>query len=684
MRTTLPRALGLASLLVSSRASAEEPALEVHVPGERARTSSRHEASSAYVLRRERLLSPGLSAADALASTPGVQVARTGGGADLATASVRGATSAELPVYLAGVRLNDDVTGTADLSTVPLALLERIEIVRGAGPLVADRAGIGGAIFLEPRLARRTSAEASLGLGSFGEASAQLAVGAASRGARSLASLRVERSTNDYAYLDDRGTLLDATDDRRLVRRNADAKSVDALGVTRVELGGRARLSLVHGAVTREQGVTGLGVIPASQTRSLLARGLVGARLELSCASRPVGDEPARACSLELVSTGLASMQRLDDPASELGLLAREVRTEGARTSHVLRFDGELVPSRLRLVASSTLELEGLLVRRDATRSVAAERLASKTSAALRGALGKHVFVSAQGALECHRTARRGDEGSGQLPLAGEGCGVFEPSGRVGLEVFPHEALGLFLTGGRAVRVPTLGELFGTSAVVRGNPELRAESALSAELGGHVRSRGVARASAELVGFARLASDQVVYRRSSLGVVRPYNVAKTRALGLEAALRAELGPTLEGPFVAASLAATLLDPRDETPNRLTTNDLLPFQATVVLTPELELSLHCARVPLCRALRPTFVRASLVGRFHYRGARVADPAGLVGLAEQRVFDLEARVHLARPALALRLAVSNVGDEPRQDVVGFPLPGRALHAGLEVSP
>lgn len=692
VRTTRPRPLGrfwpfgllgLSAFFVALRASADEPALEVSVAGERSPTASRHEASSAYVLRRERLLAPGLSVADALAATPGVQVARTGASADLATASVRGATSAELPVYLAGVRLNDDVTGTADLSTVPLALLDRVELVRGAGPLVADRAGVAGALFLEPRLARRTRAEALFGAGSFGAASAQLTVGAASRRARSLASLRVERSDNDYAYLDDRGTLASAADDRLLVRRNADAKSVDTLGVTRVELAARARLSLVHGAVAREQGVTGLGVIPASQTRSLLWRGLVGARLELSCARRPVGDEPERACRLELVSTGLAAAQRLDDPASELGLLARQVKTAGARTSHALRFDGELVPGTLRLVTSSTLELEGLEVHRDGAFTTGAERLASKTSAALRGALGRHVLVSGQGGLECHQTSSRG-AAPGAAPLASAGCGVLEPTGRLALELAPREWLGLTLAGGRAVRVPTLGELFGTSAIVRGNPELRASSALSAELGVRARGGGVLRGSADLVGFARLSSDQVAYRRSSLGVVRPYNVGRSRVLGLEGALRGELGPTLEGPFVAASLVATLLDPRDDTPERLTTNDLLPFQATAVVTPELELTLHCDRVPLCRPLRPTLARASLLGRFHYRGARVADPAGLVGLAEQRVFDVEARVHLSRPEVAVRVALSNVGDEPRQDVVGFPLPGRALHASLEVAP
>src|SRR6187431_28249 len=89
----------------------------------------------------------GASSAEILARVPGVQVNRTGAQSDLATASIRGADAAQVPVYLAGIRLNDDVSGTADLSTVPLFMIERVEVYRGNAPLKSDRLGLGGAIF---------------------------------------------------------------------------------------------------------------------------------------------------------------------------------------------------------------------------------------------------------------------------------------------------------------------------------------------------------------------------------------------------------------------------------------------------------------------------------------------------------------------------------------------------------
>ena len=131
---------------------------------------------------------------DALSELPSVQVARTGAGSELATAAVRGATSAQTPVYLAGVRLNDDVTGTADLSTVPLFLLRRIEVYRGNAPLDADRLGIGGAIFIDPILPRAPRAAAGVGFGSFGALSTW-AVGAvgSEQGAGALVAVRERR-----------------------------------------------------------------------------------------------------------------------------------------------------------------------------------------------------------------------------------------------------------------------------------------------------------------------------------------------------------------------------------------------------------------------------------------------------------------------------------------------------------
>jgi len=169
-------------------------------------------------ISRERLAAPALRAADVLRGEAGVQIAESGGLGAPATASIRGATAAQTPVYLGGVRLNDQVGGVADLSTVPLWLIERVDLYRGNAPFEADELGIGGAIFFEPRRPRKSEAAAGATLGSFGTRSGfgYFALGDDKAGV--LAGLSAERADNDYSFNDDRGTLFQSADDARRAR----------------------------------------------------------------------------------------------------------------------------------------------------------------------------------------------------------------------------------------------------------------------------------------------------------------------------------------------------------------------------------------------------------------------------------------------------------------------------------
>src|SRR5262249_18340338 len=163
---------------------------------------------------------------------------------------------------LAGVRLNDDVTGGADLSTVPLFALDRVEVYRGNAPSDADRLGIGGAIFFEPRLPRGTHAGAMFGAGSFGALSFGAFGSIGDERAGALLSFSGQSAANDYTFTDDGGTA-DPRDDRVVNRENGDATTYDAWALGRVALPGGGRLVLLANAFTREQGVVGTTFSPA-------------------------------------------------------------------------------------------------------------------------------------------------------------------------------------------------------------------------------------------------------------------------------------------------------------------------------------------------------------------------------------------------------------------------------------
>jgi iron complex outermembrane receptor protein len=229
-----------------------------------------------------------------------------------------------------------------------------------------------------------------------------------------------------------------------------------------------------------------------------------------------------------------------------------------------------------------------------------------------------------------------------------------------------------FVNVGRYVRVPTLGELYGTSVLVHGNPALEPESGMTLDVGARwaERARGEARpAWASLTTFVRWATDLVSYVRSPQGYVEPFNVAGARFTGVEA----QAGTGFLRWF-AVDVSGTLQDPRDTTAGRRLVNDVLPFQSRLVVVPRLSAeSQHVAIGPVAR------LRGEV--RWVYQSSRYADAAGLGVIPEQNSLDAELLAQTANRVWTARLRATDLLDSPRFDIVGFPLPGRSIFLSME---
>ncbi|MGH0034707.1 MAG: TonB-dependent receptor plug domain-containing protein [Myxococcota bacterium] len=86
------------------------------------------------------------SAADLLSNSVGVQVRRFGGPGQESEISIRGSSGQQVVVLLDGVRLNSAQTGSVDLSTIPIALVDRIEVSRGGGSVDVGSDAVGGVV----------------------------------------------------------------------------------------------------------------------------------------------------------------------------------------------------------------------------------------------------------------------------------------------------------------------------------------------------------------------------------------------------------------------------------------------------------------------------------------------------------------------------------------------------------
>jgi outer membrane cobalamin receptor len=119
---------------------------EVIIPGRRPQPVVSTPAS-VTVLTRDDLDMLGITTlAEALALVPEVFIRAYGGAGSLAEPSIRGFGPGQVLVLLDGVPLNNVALGQADLSTISLNGVERIEVLRGPFAALAGSGALGGVI----------------------------------------------------------------------------------------------------------------------------------------------------------------------------------------------------------------------------------------------------------------------------------------------------------------------------------------------------------------------------------------------------------------------------------------------------------------------------------------------------------------------------------------------------------
>jgi iron complex outermembrane receptor protein len=641
----------------------------VTVVGERGlRASSSDPTAASTVVDGEELHGAGQSSTDVLARVPGVQVARTGAQSDLATASIRGSSGNQVPVYVAGIRVNDDVSGTADLSTIPIWMMDRVEVFRGNAPASSDQLGLAGAVFFWPRLPRTTRLGAGASIGSFGARGGWLAGEVGSERAGALVAIRRDQADNDYPFLNDQGQRFQL-DEHEELRQNADYRATDAWAVGRLRLGKDTRVTTVVNAFDREQGVTGLSVIPALDARATVRRFLSGVSVRTPCAAT------AAKCALEVEGSYLDAGLTLEDPKLELPALQSPlVHDGGIRGTARAAVTAAIAPS-VSVGASLSQAFETVHVDRVDNLPRHGRRATTEGAVNATWRPVDPVTVYALGALECDTTSGVTDTFGRTSTQDGSACDVFEPVGRVGAAYRVRGGVLVLANVGRYVRVPTLAELYGSSPLVQGNATLSPEHGVTADAG--------VRASAHLpdgsvyaldaFGFVRGATNLIRFRSTSQKSAAPYNVGTARFLGVEALVSAQWWH-----HVRVESSLTAFDPEDTTHDASvasTVNRILPLTPRFVASSRVEVF----AAPGVGALKQS--RASLALLHLYRASRYQDPAGQIVLPAENTFDLEATSAHFDDSVVARFAVRNLFDSRQLDFIGLPIPGRSLHAEVE---
>jgi outer membrane cobalamin receptor len=609
------------------------------------------------VLRVDEHAGEAISTEELLGRAVGVQVRRFGGPGDPADISIRGSTANQVVVQLDGVRLGTAQSGGVDLSTIPLALLDRIEVSRGAGSVQAGSDAVGGVVnlvSLAPGGEERGRVIASGG--DFGTAGLSFARRGTAAGGDYVLGYDAFRTRGDWSferlpYRTGIGVVrpVPATAERI---NNAAERHVLLAGLDR-SFGERIDVSLRDHFLYESRGMPGLddgsvahaGQRPDAHERRLRHLGIV--QLE---ALEP-GGLPLE-LGLEMAHLFDRLRFRDPDPVARLGAPI-DVDDANATLTTRLRADGErsLGFSRHRLSAAFERRHDALDSDPfgDPTRTTLAWFVQDEASV-----LGGRVHLVP--ALRWDHTQGYGGE---WLP-------------RLGLALEPLSGLRLLANLERAYRAPSFDELyFPDEGFLRGNPGLRPEESTEGDVGVEL-ALGDAGWLRDLrfqgALFHRDIDESIAFVLVSPSLVEPHNTGPATVKGFE--LSASLGVL---GWLELSGNHTQLDA-----TRDASGAPLPGR------PERETSLRATLGP------PSAAMSAFVEMHEVSEIPVSD-TGHTQLPARTTWDVGAWLDLARFApvrgfVSLRslragVELTNVTDELVRDAEFFPQPGRTWMLRLE---
>ena len=157
-------AAGIVLFLSSSAAWSAEPSQRVVVTAARAPQSTDQLIADVVVIDAEQIARAGpVSLGELLQRHAGAELSANGGPGQVSGVFLRGTNTNHVVLLIDGVRVNSATTGTNALEHVPLAQIERIEVLRGPASSLYGADAIGGVIQIFTRTVDGVSATASVG-----------------------------------------------------------------------------------------------------------------------------------------------------------------------------------------------------------------------------------------------------------------------------------------------------------------------------------------------------------------------------------------------------------------------------------------------------------------------------------------------------------------------------------------
>jgi vitamin B12 transporter len=571
----------------------------------------------------------GKTVGDLLALTPGMQVRRDGSDGSRQTAMLRGTDNQQVLVLLDFVRINPAMGGGTDLSSIPLAMVDRIEIYRGGGGALFGTDAVGGVIRIVPRIPPGgLHFSGGSRWGSFGAMSESAAIGygVPSGLYSALATYEHQTATGDFPFID--------SNNQHRIRTHAASERHSSVVTGGVRFGKKTRLSSISEMNYTHRDLPGIEQFPSSTATSDEFRFISALTLALNALGTPALDFKVRIGGRLQHSAFSDTKPYFPPPIDTVttggGVDAGLDATWYAPAGHRLTFQTNFIAD------FATIDRVGAPAEnnRTPTRYIGTALIQDEWSI-------WDEQLTVQAVVRLDISDIHGAEGVPRLGI------------RYAPQIPRPWQLSLRVGGGRAYRLPSFNELYFDTGLVRGDPNLAPEDSWSVD-GGIELGYGPLHLS--LTGFHLAIDNLILFLPTTAFTIEASNSHGARSSGVEVGLKFK-----PWKWLALSGRYSFIDARF-----LDTNRRLPGRAQHVYGGRLSLNINSLTV-----------WASLNGSGSFFLDRFE------GIQEEGRFFVNVGWQVqVGPHLNVNMEARNVADNRRSiDALQQPLPGFALYGSLK---
>jgi len=554
---------------------------------------------------------------------------------NLATVGLRGADAEQTLILLDGVRLNSAQDNLFDLTTLPLALAQRVEVVRGNNSALYGANSIGGLVNIILPEPERLGAKATAGLGSFGRQYLEATHTNWSAPLGYVVAASLDRTGDRFTYRDEADSVRE--------RVNADISSQDVMAKG-VYAQGRQRMSLLGEYNVTRRGEPGPTSWPADSARMDDYRGIAHLAYNL---------EETDNARLESRLYHHQSWRHYWNPDT----------LAWVNDTHVATVSGITAKQTTNFAdwATAVVGLEGERAQFRSSAIGVPQRWTGSGWAEVRMRWLDFDIVPMARFDWLNDSRQRPDS-----ILTRSNTRVVSP--KLTLTFSGPDWLGFYASVGRSFRAPTFNELYWPEDPwTRGNPQLKPEWATSVDLGLSAQSGSCGSATVGTSVSGRLGvwnsfmTNLIQWQPDSAYVYRPVNLDTAAITGAEVEL------SLSSGHAGIDGSATYMLARSH-------------GADLIYRPRLS----CTVSPWAG-----WGPVRLTGAVRYTGQRYTTPDTLPpdsanSLPGFLLFDVGLTLSptFGRVGTALRGGVRNLFDKQHEVMKGYPVPGRGWYAELEL--